>query len=212
MRSIGLRCARWLAIGVFLVAGIAAAAPTGGAQTQQQTAWCQDNPVDARIVGCTAIIQSGRWSGKKLAVVFGNRGGAYYGKKDYDRAIANYDQAIRLDSKSAIAFCNRGVAYAAKKNYDRAIADCNEALRLGPDLAGVLGDRGLVHLMMGSFAQTLADYDAALRHAPGDAHYLYGRGLAKAGTGDTAGAEADKDAAKAAQADIAEVFARYGVE
>jgi hypothetical protein len=66
--------------------------------------------------------------------------------------------------------------------------------------------------MMGSFAQTLADYDAALRHAPGDAHYLYGRGLAKAGTGDTAGAEADKDAAKAAQADIAEVFARYWVE
>ena len=38
-----------------------------------------------------------------------NRGVAYYNKGAVDRAIANYDQVIRLDPKDAIAFSNRGL-------------------------------------------------------------------------------------------------------
>jgi tetratricopeptide (TPR) repeat protein len=36
----------------------------------------------------------------------------------YDKAIAFYDEAIRLDPKCAIAYINRGAAWADKKEYD----------------------------------------------------------------------------------------------
>jgi tetratricopeptide (TPR) repeat protein len=53
-------------------------------------------------------------------------------KKEYDKAIADYDEAIRLDPKYAIAFNNRGSAWLIKKEYDKAIADYDEAIRLDP--------------------------------------------------------------------------------
>jgi lipoprotein NlpI len=68
----------------------------------------------------------------KSAPAFNNRGLAYAAKPDYDRAITDYNEAIRLNPKFALAFHNRGFAYAAKQDYDRAIADYNEAIRLNP--------------------------------------------------------------------------------
>ena len=57
---------------------------------------------------------------------------AYADKQEYDRAIADYDEAIRLNPEVATAFNNRGNAYADKHLYDRAIADYDEAIRLNP--------------------------------------------------------------------------------
>ncbi len=45
------------------------------------------------------------------ALAFYNRGRAHYNEKDYDGAIQEYDQAIRLDANYASAFHNRGLAY-----------------------------------------------------------------------------------------------------
>jgi tetratricopeptide (TPR) repeat protein len=39
----------------------------------------------------------------------------YHAKEDYDKAIADYDQAIRLDGAYAAAYGSRGLAYYAKK-------------------------------------------------------------------------------------------------
>jgi tetratricopeptide (TPR) repeat protein len=41
---------------------------------------------------------------------FNDRGIAYYGKKDYDWGIADYNESIRLDPTNARAFCNLGRA------------------------------------------------------------------------------------------------------
>ena len=63
-------------------------------------------------------------------------------KKDYDKAIADYDEAIELDPKDAVAYNNRGVAWYAKNEYDKAIADFNEAIRLDPEDAVAYINRG----------------------------------------------------------------------
>src|SRR5262245_39441524 len=64
---------------------------------------------DVAINYCTQAIESGQLSGKGLAFAFYRRGNGYYEKRDYDRAILDYDQSIRLNPGHASAFSNRGV-------------------------------------------------------------------------------------------------------
>jgi tetratricopeptide (TPR) repeat protein len=60
------------------------------------------------------------------------RGQSYFNEGKYDLAIADYDQAIRLDPKDADYYNDRGLAYYAKGDYDRAIADFQQVLRINP--------------------------------------------------------------------------------
>ena len=59
-----------------------------------------------------------------------NQGKAYQDAKDYDRAIASYDQAIRLDPKFVYPYKNRGRAHQEKGDYEHAITDYDRAVQL----------------------------------------------------------------------------------
>ncbi|MGD0026121.1 MAG: tetratricopeptide repeat-containing serine protease family protein [Xanthobacteraceae bacterium] len=150
--------------------------------TQQQIGWCKGSgepSPDLMIDGCTAVIQSG-----PRAWAFNNRGSAYGRKGDYDRAIADCTEAIRLDPKYAHAYNNRGFAYHAKGDNDRAIADYNEAIRLDPKYALPYNNRGFAYLAKGDHDRAIADYNEAIRLDPKDAHAYNNRGLAYDGKGD----------------------------
>ena len=68
-------------------------------------------------------------------LAFRNRGFTHYAEHEFDRAIADYDVAIRLDPKNIPAYNDRGNIYQAKGDVDRAIADFSEAIRLNPSFA-----------------------------------------------------------------------------
>ena len=59
---------------------------------------------------------------------------AWYDKKDYDKAIDDFTDAIRIDPKYATAYYNRGLVWKAKGDNDKAMADYDEAIRLDPTL------------------------------------------------------------------------------
>ena len=117
---------------------------------------------DLAVGACTAIIQSGQETAKGLAAAFLNRGRGYAGKREYDRAIQDYDQAIRLDQNNAAAFSSLGNAYNRKHEYDHAIQDLDQAIRLDPNYAPAFLNRGAAYA---------AKRDVRSRHAgfrPGD--------------------------------------------
>jgi len=64
---------------------------------------------------------------------FSQDGVAAYKNKDYDKAIVNFTEAIRLSPKDATLYYNRGLSYMAKGDNIRAIADFEDALRLNPN-------------------------------------------------------------------------------
>lgn len=60
------------------------------------------------------------------------RGTKYNVNSDYDRAIADFNQAIRLDSNSAAAFYGRAAVYYNMGDFDPAIQDYDQVLRIDP--------------------------------------------------------------------------------
>ena len=233
---------------------------------------------EARIEGCTALIQTVQGNATALPIAYNNRGNAYIAQRDYDRAIRDFDQSIKLNATytkpinnrgvaylrkgeydSAIkafddaiklkpeygeAFANRAEAYLKTKEYDRASSDFDEAIRLNPSLQAAWSGRcwtravrgalhealedchrvlrgepdsaaaydslGLIHLKMGLFGDAVAHYDSALRIDPKLVSALYGRGFAKLKSG-KAGSEHDIATARSIDAEVADMFLRYGV-
>ncbi|MGE0422384.1 MAG: tetratricopeptide repeat protein [Reyranellaceae bacterium] len=83
--------------------------------------------------GCTAVTEPPGESERVRAADFLNRGRAYQRTGQLDRAIADYNEAIRLDPSNVDAYVRRGIAYTENGQHDQAIIDFDEALRLKPD-------------------------------------------------------------------------------
>jgi lipoprotein NlpI len=144
-------------------------------------------------------------------VAFNNRGLVYSDKDNNDRAIADYDEAIRLYPKYALAFNNRGRAYRTKGDDDHAIADYDEAIRLDPKYAAAFNNRGVAHRDKGDTDRAIADYDEAIRLNPKYALAFNNRGLVYRAKGDNDRAIADYDEAIRLNPRYAAAFNNRGI-
>ena len=133
--------------------------------------------VDASIRACTVVIDSKPDSAVRLAAAYLNRANGLQFKNDNDRAIADYDQSIRLNPGDARAFYSRGNAYSNKAQHERAVADFDQAITLNPQYASALNSRCYEQAILGRTAEALADCDASLRLRPNDAPTLDSRGF-----------------------------------
>jgi lipoprotein NlpI len=115
----------------------------------------------------------------------------YAAKGDLDRAMADYNEAIRLDPKLALAFNNRAIAYAEKGDLDRAIADYNEAIRLDPKYADAFNNRAIAYADKGDADRAMANYNEAIRLNPKLAVAFHFRGIANLYVGSLPKALAD---------------------
>jgi tetratricopeptide (TPR) repeat protein len=111
-------------------------------------------------------------------------GDAARNQGNYDQAIIDYNEAVRLDPRYAAAYNSRGLTYYKKGDYDRAIADYNQALALDPNFADAHCNRGAAYLAKRNYDQAIADCDQAIRLDPNlDAAYA-SRGIAYFAKGD----------------------------
>ena len=142
----------------------------GGAAAADDWETCAKAWGDTAIAACTRAIGSPRFKDRDLVRLYYNRGIEYDEKRDYDRAIADYNEVIHLDPIYAKAYCDRGNAWRNKGDLDRAIADYNEAIRLDPKDAGCYKNRGVANLYAGSLSKALADLNQASELKPKDAY------------------------------------------
>jgi tetratricopeptide (TPR) repeat protein len=119
-----------------------------------------------------------------------DRGILFLSRNDWDMAIADYTQAIRLNPNLAAAYDGRGFAYYQKGEYDRAIADYTQAIKLVPNntvysnnLAKTYDTRGFMYYNKRDYELAIADYNQAIKLDPDNT--VYTNNLAK--TYDTRG-------------------------
>jgi tetratricopeptide (TPR) repeat protein len=125
------------------------------------------------------------------AIAYHSRVRLYSEKGDWDKAIADYSEVIRLYPQAAEAYAFRGNVYHEKGDYNRAIADCTQAIRLDPQFAAAYNNRGLVYEKKKDYDRAIADYTEAIRLDPQFGKAYGNRGNAYKAKGDTQRAEAD---------------------
>ncbi|GAB6392266.1 MAG: tetratricopeptide repeat protein [Treponematales bacterium] len=102
---------------------------------------------------------------------------AYNGLGEYDKAIADHTQAIRLEPDDAKHLIDRGLAYEDKGDYDRAIADYTQAIRLDPDNVDAYYNRDNAYFNgKKDYDRAIADYNQAIRLDPNYANAYNDRG------------------------------------
>ncbi|MBD2480980.1 tetratricopeptide repeat protein [Planktothrix sp. FACHB-1365] len=85
---------------------------------------------------------------------------------DCDQAIADFNQAIELNSQWADAYYNRGLTYMKLEQTQKAINDYTEALKIKPNWDSAYCNRGNAYYKLGEYEQAILDYDSALRINP----------------------------------------------
>jgi tetratricopeptide (TPR) repeat protein len=120
---------------------------------------------------------------------YARRGRVYAGQGEYDKAIADYTEAVRvyqtvkppyLRPRLVEVYQLRAECHQKKKEYDKAITDYGEVIQLGTGVFSDLGEamvfggfaagahykRGICYDDTGDHAKALADYKEAVRLNP----------------------------------------------
>lgn len=154
---------------------------------------------DAAIAGCTRIIEDARQKPKGRTAAYFNRGNAYSAKSEHDKAIADFDEAIKLDPRNASALNNRGTARNDAGDADGAIADFNAAIKLNARYAAAYLNRANAYAAKGDTARAIDEYGAAIQRNKRNVNAMIARGALQLASGATAKAQADmKQAARLA--------------
>ena len=84
------------------------------------------------------------------ASYYSKRGTAHYNLGQYQRAIEDYSEAIRLKPDYSLAYFNRGCIYVKNPDqYKQAIEDFNKAIKLNPDYTEAYNNLGGIYLIQG---------------------------------------------------------------
>lgn len=109
------------------------------------------------------------------------RGGFYYENKSFDKAVADYTEAIKRNSDDAALFCSRGDAYCKLSQWNNAIEDYSKAIEMNPKYAEAYYGRGS-SLIQEDRPKAIEDLQKAISISPDflKAYYVLG-GVYEAG-------------------------------
>jgi len=126
----------------------------------------------------TKAIASGDLSQEKLSEVYNRRGNAWYSKFNGERALADYNKAIKVNPKNSFAYSNRGNLWFWRRDYNPAMADFNKAIELNPKDDFTYYHRGDLWFMKGDYDRAIADYNKEIELNPKDADVYVSRAVA----------------------------------
>ena len=117
-------------------------------------------------------------NGDPSAGGFHNRGICRQKRGEYDKAIADFSEAIRRDPKNYSAYNSRAVTWQDKQDNDKAITDFDNAIRLKPKYSQAIYNRGNSWRNKGNYDKAIEDYSSCLQIDPKYELAYINRGIA----------------------------------
>lgn len=97
----------------------------------------------------------------------------------YEQAIADFTQVIKLDADFAAAYSNRCLVYIQLTDYAKAVDDCTAAVQRNPDNTEAYLNRGLAYYRLGEYQSAISEYTQVIERKSNDFRAYYNRGLAR---------------------------------
>jgi tetratricopeptide (TPR) repeat protein len=97
------------------------------------------------------------------------KGNDCYNREDYQGAIENYNQAIRINAVYAEAYLGRGQAYYQLRDDQQALKDYDEAIHQNPKQVETFFWRGLIHYQNKNYPQAIEDFNQIIQQYPNKA-------------------------------------------
>lgn len=151
--------------------------PSDAEIAEEKAAWetvnrCIENQgtTDEIVESCTWTIEHG--SLRMRTAAYFHRGNAWRAKKDYERAVADYGNAIRLNPDNVAAHYNRGNSYLDLGNWDQAIDSYDRAIEINPTMPQFHSNRASAWLRKAEYGRAAEGYSNAIRVDPKE-HRLY---------------------------------------
>ena len=131
-------------------------------------------------------------------------------RDDFRGAMADYNEAVKLNSDYVEAYFNRGIAKSNLRDFNGAIADLDRVIKLDPDYVEAYFSLGNVKFSLGDHSGAIADYDKAIKLKPDFVAAYNNRGVIKACSSDYSSAIEDYDQAIKLKPDFAEAYHNRG--
>ena len=110
------------------------------------------------------------------------KGSEYVQKKEYDKAVVEYERAVKIDPRSSKAYLLLGLTYANVGKLDLAVKYTSNSIVLEPTYAGY-HNLGLIYANQGDYDRAKETYGKALEINPSSFRAWYEMGLLEAGNG-----------------------------
>ncbi|OGS46123.1 MAG: hypothetical protein A2539_03275 [Elusimicrobia bacterium RIFOXYD2_FULL_34_15] len=101
-----------------------------------------------------------------VTVSYNNRGNSYRDNKEYEKAIEDYNHAVKINPLYAEAYNNRGMAYFNRGEYDNAIDDYTKSIEIDSGYAKAYSNRGIAYWNKKEYDIAVEDFNQAINMNP----------------------------------------------
>jgi tetratricopeptide (TPR) repeat protein len=167
-----------------LVALLLVLVPSGVLAQVQEWRLCRAEDADHLVIpACTRLIESNTLSRRDRAIAYAIRGKAHWRQQNFDDAIADENEALKLNPNLVAAYVARSAAYVARsaayvaRSGDYGVKeDDDQAIEIDPNVAAAYHNRGIARGHNGDLDGAIADTTRAIEIDPNSALAFISRG------------------------------------
>lgn len=142
---------------------------------------CLSEDNERRISGCSALIDTPGLPDDQRSLAYGMRALAYSLIGMFDKALADYDEALKIKPDFPLALNNRAWSYYKLGRPNDGVADVEKALELSPGSPYALDTRAHIRQAQGNAEAAFADYHQAMLYGGERIVKMYQCGLRSQG-------------------------------
>lgn len=125
-----------------------------------------------------------------------SRGLSYLETGDYNNALVEFSNEIKLNPNNASAYNYRGVVKAKRGDFDGSLSDYDISIKLEPNSSETFGNRGIAKARSGDIEGAIRDFNEAILIDPKNGNSYFNHGMAMEMISDMSSACEDWEKAK----------------